>query len=77
MVDALPEGTRQYLWHGIRAHHPALAAWLGDAPVRAMRKTFNAQLHLYARDVIHVIGAADEGLPAMRPRVTIGDEANV
>lgn len=77
LVDALPERTRQYLWRGIRAHHPALAAWLREASVRAMRKTFNAQLHLYAHDVIHVIGAADRDLPATQLRVAIGDEANV
>lgn len=38
---------------------------------------FNAQVLLYAHEVIHLIGAADGGLPAMRLRVTIGDHANV
>lgn len=77
VVDALPESTRQYLWRGIRAHHPALAAWLRGAPFRAMRETFNAQLHLYARDMIQVIGAAGEwpGEPPLGR--SIGHEANV
>lgn len=54
-VEELPEATRQFLWQGIRQHHPALADLLRDPVIAEARAVFSAQLRLYVADLRSVI----------------------
>lgn len=54
-VEELPETTRQFLWQGIRQHHPALAGLLRDPIIAEARAVFSAHLRLYVADLRSVI----------------------
>jgi hypothetical protein len=57
-IDALPDSTRQFLWHAMRRHQPALAALLRDPAVAEIRTTFGAELRLCLDDLLALIVAA-------------------